>query len=59
MKQEFTTQIEAIDWIAENARDESHFEIMREELLFNQIYTGAFFIIMSNVNIEIALADKR
>jgi len=59
MKHEFSTQIEAIDWIADNARDESHFDILREELLFNQIYTGEHFIIMSNVNIEIALFDKR
>lgn len=46
MKKYFKTQLEAIHWIADQAQNESHFEILREELLFNHIYTEEFFIHM-------------
>ena len=57
MKHEFQTQIEAVEWIADVAKDEAHFEILREDLLFNHIYSGLYFVIMSSVNIEVALLD--
>jgi hypothetical protein len=44
MKKEFESHLEAIDWIAQHAETESHFEILREELIFNHIYTGEYFI---------------
>ena len=59
MKKEFKSQLEAIDWIAENAKNETHFEILREELNFNRIYTQELFINLSMVNIEVALLDLR
>ena len=44
MRREFNSHMEAINWIAENAKTESHFEILREEITFNHIYTGEYFI---------------
>jgi hypothetical protein len=44
MKKEFNNHAEAIRWIASHAETESHFEILKDELEFNHIYTGEFFI---------------
>lgn len=44
MKRVFKNRLEAIDWIAANAEDEAQFEVLREQLMFNFIYTGRFFI---------------
>ena len=44
MKKEFTSRLEAIEWIAVHAENEAQFEVWREELLFNHIYTNEFFI---------------
>ena len=44
MKKQFENHLQAIDWIADHAETESHFEILREELTFNHIYTGEYFI---------------
>jgi len=40
MKKEFTTRLEAIDWIANEAENEGQFEVLREQLNFNFIYNG-------------------
>ena len=40
----FKTRLEAIDWIADHAQDEGQFEVWREQLNFNYIYTGQYFI---------------
>jgi hypothetical protein len=40
----FQTSLEAIDWIADYANDEGHFEVLREELNYNYIYTGQYFL---------------
>lgn len=44
MKKEFESHLEAIAWIADQAETESHFEILREELIYNHIYTGEYFL---------------
>ena len=44
MKKRFQTQLGAIDWIAHFAKDEAQFEVLREQLLFNNICTGEFFV---------------
>ena len=44
MKTQFESHLQAIDWIAEHAETEAHFEILREEIIFNHIYTGEYFI---------------
>ena len=44
MKKHFKSQLEAIDWIANYAKNEGHFEVLREQLLFNHIYSGKYFV---------------
>lgn len=44
MKKHFNNRLEAIDWIAEFAEDEGQFEVLREQLEFNFIYTRTFFL---------------
>ena len=44
MKKVFSTRLEAIDWIAAKAKNEGQFEVMREKLLFNFIYSGIYFL---------------
>lgn len=58
MKKEFESHLEAIDWIAEHAETESHFEMLREELIFNHIYTGEYFIDSISTDREIAWIEK-
>ena len=59
MKKVFDSQMEAICWIAVNAENEGHFEILREELTFNHIYTGAFFIHYVLMDKEVAWLEDR
>ena len=40
----FNTRLEAIDYIATVATDEGAFEVLRERLNFNYIYTGEYFV---------------
>lgn len=40
----FQNRLEAIDWIAAFARDEGQFEVLREQLNFNFIYSGTYFL---------------
>ena len=51
MKIIFKNRLEAIDWIAEKAEDEGQFEVMREKLNFNFIYTGQLFL-DSSINVD-------
>ena len=44
MKIKFQNRLEAIDWIAKFVEDEGQFEILREQLNFNEIYTGKHFL---------------
>lgn len=44
MTKRFQTRLQAIDWIANHAEDEAQFEVMREQLMFNHIYTGKYFV---------------
>ena len=44
MKKTFQNRIEAIDWIADCAKNEGQFEVLREQLTFNYIYSGKFFL---------------
>ena len=54
MKKRFQTQMGAIDWIAHYAKDEAQFEVMREQLMYNKLYTGEFFV---ELNKEEALPE--
>lgn len=44
MKKLFNNRLEAIDWIAEFAENEGQFEVLREQLEFNYIYTQSLFL---------------
>ena len=59
MKKEFTTRLEAIEWIAENAKNEAQFEVWREELLFNYIYTNEFFLSSTAQEMEVVWLGER
>ena len=47
MKKTFQNRLEAINWIAKYARNEGHFEILREQLNFNFIYHVKFFVVVN------------
>ncbi len=59
MKQDFTNRIEAIDWIASISKDEGMFEVLREQLNFNFIYTGKYFLDMSEEIGQVIMLDIR
>jgi hypothetical protein len=44
MKKQFQTRLQAIQWIADYAKNEGHFEVLRERLLFNHIYDGTYYL---------------
>ena len=58
MKKVFQNRLKAIDWIAANAGDEGQFEVMREQLNFNFIYTGRYFIDLIDSKMEVVLLRK-
>lgn len=58
MKVTFETRLEAIDWIAEYVDDEGQFEVLREQLNFNYIYTGKYFLEIDESIGEVVSLDK-
>ena len=58
MKITFETRLEAIDWIADYVDDEGQFEVLREQLNFNFIYTGTYFLDVDESIGEVASLDK-
>ena len=44
MKKKFRNRIEAVDWIADFVENEGQFELLREQLIFNYIYSGKFYL---------------
>ena len=59
MKKTFQNRLEAIDWIADHVEDEGQFEVLREELNYNFIYTGALFLDLKNEICEVVLMDPK
>lgn len=55
----FESRIEAIEWIADFAEDEGHFEVLREQLNFNHIYTGTYYLDLDESISEIVLIDEK
>lgn len=53
MKKYFQNRLEAIDWIAEQAENEGQFEVLREQLQFNFIYTGTYFLELEDEPAEV------
>ena len=58
MKITFESRLEAIDWIAEYVDDEGQFEVLREQLNFNYIYTGKYFLQIDESIGEVASLDQ-
>jgi len=58
MKIDFENRIEAIEWIASHVDDEGQFEALREELNYNYIYTGAFYLDLDKEIGEVILLDQ-
>ena len=54
----FKTRLEAIDWIARNVENEGQFEVMREQLMFNEIRTGRLYIDWPEEFPEVVTIDK-
>ena len=54
----FKTRLEAIDWIAGHVENEGQFEVMREQLMFNEIRTGRLFIDWPEEFPEVVTIDK-
>ena len=57
MKKVFESRLEAIDWIAEHAENEGQFEAMREQLLFNYIYSGVYYIDSDKMKEDVVMLD--
>ncbi len=57
MKMSFPTRLAAIDWIAKHAKNEAHFEVLREQLNYNYIYFQIYFIDLTDSNEEVAMLD--
>ena len=47
MKKYFQNRMAAINWISNFVENEGQFEVLREQLNFNMIYTGTFFVEVS------------
>ncbi len=58
MKIDFENRIEAIEWIASHVDDEGQFEALREELNYNYIYTGTFYLDLDKEIGEVILLDQ-
>lgn len=58
MKVTFDSRLEAIDWIAQNVADEKSFESLREQLNYNFIYNGEFYVNFDEDNPEIDIRDE-
>jgi hypothetical protein len=59
MKKYFNNRLEAIDWIAETAENEGQFEVLREQLEFNYIYTRKLFLEIGEKPAEVVWLGKR
>ncbi|MEM6379989.1 MAG: hypothetical protein AAF705_17470 [Bacteroidota bacterium] len=59
MKIKFENRLEAIEWIANFAKDEGQFEVLREQLNYNHIYSGTFYLDLKEANTEVVLLDVK
>ncbi|MDX1665922.1 MAG: hypothetical protein R3350_01775 [Saprospiraceae bacterium] len=55
----FKDRIEAIEWIANYARDEGQFEVLREQLNYNHIYFRAYFLDLDKAKGEVVLLGNK
>jgi len=59
MKKTFNNRLEAIDWIASKAENEGQFEVMREQLIYNFIYTETYHLDLSGGIQEVVILDGK
>lgn len=59
MKVRFKDRLEAIDWIAGYAENEGQFEVLREQLHFNFIYEGSYFLVLDEKIGEVVTLDRQ
>ncbi len=59
MKVQFPNRLKAIEWIANHTEDEGQFEVLREQLNFNHIYTGEFFLELDKPIKEVVLLGSK
>ncbi len=59
MRKEFKSRLEAIEWIAEYAKDEGQFEVLREQLMFNFIYHNTYFLDIPEREGEVLMLDPK
>ena len=58
MKITFKNRLAAIDWIANNVEDEGQFEVLREQLNYNFIYTSTYYLNKSEKLPEVVWLDQ-
>jgi len=59
MKIRFKDRLDAVEWIADYAENEGQFEVLREQLNFNYIYEGAYFINLEEKPGEVVSLEVR
>jgi hypothetical protein len=59
MKVTFENRLEAIEWIAAYVEDEGQFEVLREQLNYNFIYTGNYFLDLDENIAEVVLTTSK
>jgi len=59
MKIKFNNRLEAINWIAEFVENEGQFEILREQLIFNEIYSGTNYLHIDKMDVEVVMLEKK
>jgi hypothetical protein len=59
MKINFENRLEAVDWIADYVEDEGQFEALREQLNYNYIYSGEYFLDLEDEIDEIVLLPSQ
>ena len=59
MKIKFNSRLEAINWIAEFVENEGQFEILREQLIFNEIYSGTNYLIIEKIEMEVVMLKTK
>ncbi len=59
MKKYFQNRLEAIDWIAGYVENEGQFEVLREQLEFNFIYSRLYFLELDDQPAEVAWLNEQ
>ena len=59
MRYTFQNRLEAIEWIAQRVEDEGQFEVLREQLNYNFIYTRLYYLDLEEGQLpEVSLLDE-